>query len=182
MSVTIITGGSRGIGAATCRRLAAAGHDLVVGYRSDVEAARRVVAEVRESGRQALAVRVDIADAAEVRELFDRAESELGVITGLVNNAGVTSAIGPFIDLSEADLRRVVDVNIVGYVLCAQQAVRRMTGGGAIVNVSSAAATLGSPGSMSTTPPARPPSTRSPSASPRSWGRPGSGSTRWRRG
>lgn len=146
MSVTIITGGGRGIGAATCRRLAAAGHDLVVGYHSDADAAGQVVAEVRASGRQAVAVRADIADAGDVAALFDRAEAEFGTLTGLVSNAGVTSRIGRFVDLSEADLRRVVDVNIVGYVLCAQQAVRRMTTGGAIVNVSSAAATLGSPG------------------------------------
>ncbi|RAO47526.1 3-oxoacyl-[acyl-carrier-protein] reductase [Micromonospora noduli] len=77
--------------------------------------------------------------------LFDAA-AQLGPLTGLVNNAGVTSLIGPFTELRVEDLRRVVDVNLVGYVLCAQQAARRLTDGGAIVNVSSAAATLGSPG------------------------------------
>ncbi|MFD0784788.1 SDR family oxidoreductase, partial [Micromonospora azadirachtae] len=86
----------------------------------------------------------DTADPDQVTALFDAA-AELGEITGLVNNAGVTSPIGPFVDLDPADLRRVVDVNLIGYVLCAQQAARRMSAGAAIVNVSSAAATLGSP-------------------------------------
>jgi len=143
--VTVVTGGSRGIGAATVRRLAAAGHDLVVGYRTDVAAAEAVRDHVEALGRRAVTVAVDTTDPDSVTALFDTA-AELGPVTGLVNNAGVTSRIGPFVDLTVDDLRRVVDVNLVGYVLCAQQAARRMTSGGAIVNVSSAAATLGSPG------------------------------------
>ncbi|WFE20308.1 SDR family oxidoreductase [Solwaraspora sp. WMMD937] len=143
--VTVVTGGSRGIGAATVRRLAAAGHDLVIGYRTDVGAAEAVRDDIEALGRRAVTVAVDTTDPDTVTALFDTA-AELGPVTGLVNNAGVTSRIGPFVDLTVDDLRRVVDVNLVGYVLCAQQAARRMSAGSAIVNVSSAAATLGSPG------------------------------------
>ncbi|MFI7214889.1 SDR family NAD(P)-dependent oxidoreductase [Micromonospora maritima] len=144
-SVTIITGGGRGIGAATARRLAAEGHDLVLGFRADHAAAAAVAADVRAAGRRAVTVAADTSDPEQVRLLFAAAD-QLGPLTGLVNNAGVTSPIGPFTDLRAQDLREVVDVNLVGYVLCAQQAARRMNAGGAIVNVSSAAATLGSPG------------------------------------
>jgi glucose 1-dehydrogenase len=144
--VTIVTGGSRGIGAATCRRLAAAGHDVVVGFHRGEAAAERVADEVRAAGRRAITVGVETSDAASVRALFDRTADELAPVTGLVNNAGVGSVIGPFVDLTEEDLRRVVDVNVTGAILCAQQAARRMSAGGAIVNVSSAAASLGSPG------------------------------------
>ncbi|MBG6065672.1 SDR family oxidoreductase [Micromonospora ureilytica] len=143
--VTVITGGGRGIGAATARRLAAAGHHVALCYRRDEAAATAVLADLRAAGAQAIAVRADTTDPEQVRALFDAA-TQLGPLTGLVNNAGVTSPIGPFTELRVDDLRRVVDVNLVGYVLCAQQAARRLTDGGAIVNVSSAAATLGSPG------------------------------------
>jgi NAD(P)-dependent dehydrogenase (short-subunit alcohol dehydrogenase family) len=143
--VTVVTGGSRGIGAATCLKLATQGHALAVGYRSDADAAAGVVDRVRSVGVQAIAVRVDTTQRDQVTDLFERAEGELGTVTGLVNNAGVGSRIGPFVDLAEEDLRRVLDVNVVGYFLCAQEAVRRFKDGGAIVNVSSGAATLGSP-------------------------------------
>ncbi|MFC3502939.1 SDR family oxidoreductase [Micromonospora sp. NPDC049366] len=143
--VTVITGGSRGIGAATARRLARAGHHVAFGYRRDHDAAQAVLADIHAAGRRGLAVPADTTDADQVTALFDAA-ADLGDLTGLVNNAGVTSPIGPFVDLDAGDLRRVVDVNLIGYVLCAQQAARRMSAGGAIVNVSSAAATLGSPG------------------------------------
>ncbi|MEV0155618.1 SDR family oxidoreductase [Micromonospora sp. NPDC050686] len=143
--VTVITGAGRGIGAATARRLATAGHDLVLGYRSDHAAAATVLADVHATGRRAVAIAADTGDPDQVQRLFTAAD-DLGPLTGLVNNAGVTSPIGPFTDLTVTDLRRVVDVNLIGYVLCAQQAVRRMRDGAAIVNVSSAAATLGSPG------------------------------------
>ncbi|MEO3780109.1 SDR family oxidoreductase [Micromonospora sp. B11E3] len=143
--VTIVTGGGRGIGAATARRLAHDGHDIVVGYRRDHDAAARVVADIRAAGRRATAVAADTADPDQIPRLFDAA-ADLGALTGLVNNAGVTSSIGPFTDLRVEDLRRVIDVNLVGYVVAAQHAARRMGAGGAIVNVSSAAATLGSPG------------------------------------
>ncbi|GAA2028783.1 SDR family NAD(P)-dependent oxidoreductase [Polymorphospora rubra] len=144
--VTVVTGGSRGIGAATVRRLAAAGHDIALCYRADDAAAETVLADVHATGRRAIVVRADVTDPDDVARLFDRAEGELGPVTGLVNNAGVTSRVGPFVDLTAHDLRHVIDVNLVSAILCAQQAARRMNHGGAIVNVSSAAATLGAPG------------------------------------
>ncbi|GAB3138119.1 SDR family oxidoreductase [Micromonospora sonneratiae] len=143
--VTVVTGGSRGIGAATVRQLAATGHDIALCYRRDTAAAESVLRDVQAAGRRGIAVQADTTDPEQVVRLFDAAQ-ELGEITGLVNNAGVTSPIGPFVDLTVTDLRHVVDVNLIGYVLCAQQAARRMSTGAAIVNVSSAAATLGSPG------------------------------------
>ncbi|WP_341715691.1 SDR family oxidoreductase [Micromonospora sp. FIMYZ51] len=143
--VTVITGGSRGIGAATARRLAHAGHHLALGYRHDHHTADTVAAELRATGVRAIAVPADTRDPDQVTALFDAA-AELGPITGLVNNAGITSPIGPFTDLRLADLRDVIDVNLIGYILCAQQAARRMTHGAAIVNISSVAATLGGPG------------------------------------
>lgn len=145
--LTIVTGGSRGIGAAICARLAAEGHDVVVGYRSDTEAAHDVAKAVRAAGRRSLAVQVDTADEAAVDRLFDSA-AELGAVTGLVNNAGISGPNGRLADADADGMRRALDVNVWGYLLCARRAVRDMTrsGGGAIVNVSSAAATLGSPG------------------------------------
>ncbi|RDG36406.1 SDR family oxidoreductase [Streptomyces corynorhini] len=146
--VTVVTGGSRGIGAAVCARLAADGHHIALAYHSDAAAAEAVAASVRETGRRCLAVRADTADEADVDRLFERAAAELGPVTGLVNNAGVSGPVGPLADADAAGIRRALDVNVVGYLLCARRAVRDMTrtGGGAIVNVSSAAATLGSPG------------------------------------
>ncbi|MFJ7053610.1 SDR family NAD(P)-dependent oxidoreductase [Streptomyces albidoflavus] len=145
--LTVVTGGSRGIGAAVCARLAADGHDLVVGYRSDRAAAEAVAERVRAAGRRALAVAVDTADAASVDSLFDEAAT-LGTITGLVNNAGMSGPVGRLADADPAGLSRALDVNVLGYLLCARRAVRDLaaSGGGALVNISSAAATLGSPG------------------------------------
>ncbi|MCQ9708406.1 SDR family oxidoreductase [Streptomyces sp. BSP1] len=145
--LTVVTGGSRGIGAAVCARLAADGHDLVVGYRSDRAAAEAVAERVRAAGRRALAVAVDTADAAPVDALFDEAAT-LGTVTGLVNNAGMSGPVGRLADADPAGLSRALDVNLLGYLLCARRAVRDLaaSGGGALVNISSAAATLGSPG------------------------------------
>ncbi|HET9383418.1 MAG TPA: SDR family oxidoreductase [Streptomyces sp.] len=145
--MTVVTGGSRGIGAATCLRLAADGHDVVVGYVRDAEAAETVADGVREAGARCLTVPVDTSDEAGVERLFTAAERHLGPVTGLVNNAGVASALGKLVDADTGDLRRVVDVNLLGVLLCARRAAQLMVprGGGVIVNVSSAAATLGSP-------------------------------------
>jgi NAD(P)-dependent dehydrogenase (short-subunit alcohol dehydrogenase family) len=146
-SITVVTGGSRGIGAAICVRLAADGHDVVAGYRSDATAAEAIAAAVRAAGRRCLAVRVDTSDEAAVDHLFAAAEA-LGPVTGLVNNAGVSGPNGRLADADADGMRRALEVNVLGYLLCARRAVRAMsaTGGGAIVNISSAAATLGSPG------------------------------------
>ncbi|MGW1560718.1 SDR family NAD(P)-dependent oxidoreductase [Streptomyces sp. NPDC002144] len=146
--VTVVTGGSRGIGAATCLRLAADGHDVVIGYVRDADAAGEVAVGVREAGGRAVTVRVDVSVEADVERLFETAEGELGPVTGLVNNAGVTGLLGRLADTDAATLRRVVDVNLLGTLLCSRRAAQLMTarGSGAIVNVSSGAATLGSPG------------------------------------
>ncbi|MEU8712691.1 SDR family oxidoreductase [Streptomyces sp. NPDC048663] len=146
--VTVVTGGSRGIGAATCLRLAADGHDVVIGYVRDADAAESVARGVRGTGARCAVVPVDTAVEADVERLFDIAERELGAVTGLVNNAAVTGPLGRLADTGTADLRRVVEVNLLGALLCSRRAARLMAprGEGAIVNVSSAAATLGSPG------------------------------------
>jgi glucose 1-dehydrogenase len=146
--VTIVTGGSRGIGAATCLRLASEGHDLVLGYLHSTEAAEETAAAVRAAGARCVTVRGDTACEADVERLFDTAVRELGPVSGLVNNAGVTGPLTRFADAGTADMRRVLDVNVLGPLLCCRRAARDMAanGGGAIVNVSSGAATLGSPG------------------------------------
>ncbi|MDT0400805.1 SDR family NAD(P)-dependent oxidoreductase [Streptomyces edwardsiae] len=146
--VTVVTGGSRGIGAATCLRLAADGHDVVVNYVRDAAAAEEVAEGVRAAGARAVSVRADTSVEADADRLFDVAERELGPLTGLVNNAAVTGPLGRFADAGTDVLRRVVDVNLMGTLLCSRRAVRLMTprGEGAIVNISSGAATLGSPG------------------------------------
>ncbi|WP_034261466.1 SDR family NAD(P)-dependent oxidoreductase [Actinospica robiniae] len=147
--ITVVTGGSRGIGAAICRRLAAEGHDLVIGYRHDAAAAELVAADVRQAGRACACVQVDTADATSVDRLFDAAAAELGPVTGLVNNAGVSGPNGTLAEADPAGLHDALAVNVLGYLLCARRAIRDMSGagrGGAIVNISSAAATLGSPG------------------------------------
>ncbi|MFD6875977.1 MULTISPECIES: SDR family NAD(P)-dependent oxidoreductase [unclassified Streptomyces] len=146
--VTVVTGGSRGIGAATCLRLAGEGHDLVLGYARDEAAAEATAERVRAAGARCVTVRGDVSEECAVERLFDIAGADLGAVTGLVNNAGVTGPLGRLVDARTEDLRRVVEVNLLGYLLCCRRAARDMAagGGGAIVNVSSAAATLGSPG------------------------------------
>ncbi|MEV0122631.1 glucose 1-dehydrogenase [Streptomyces sp. NPDC050703] len=146
--VTVVTGGSRGIGAAVSARLAEDGHDVVIGYRSDEAAAEKAAAAVRAAGRRCVTVRADTAAEADVERLFDTAAERLGPVTGLVNNAGVSGPVGPLAEADAEGMRRALEVNVLGYLLCARRAVRDMTanGGGAIVNISSVAATLGSPG------------------------------------
>jgi glucose 1-dehydrogenase len=147
--ITVITGGSRGIGAATAIRLARAGHHLAVAYREDGAAAERLAAAVTAQGVGCVTVRTDVAREEDVDQLFTIATQRLGTVTGLVNNAGLTAHIGDLIDTPVEVIRRVIEVNLVGVVLCARRAAqlmsaRRAGGGGAIVNVSSVAATLGS--------------------------------------
>jgi NAD(P)-dependent dehydrogenase (short-subunit alcohol dehydrogenase family) len=145
-NVTIVTGGSRGIGAAACLRLARDGHRVMVAYRAAHGAAQAVVDAITAQGGTAIAMRADTAVEDDVIALFDTAAKELGPVTGLVNNAGIASTLGRLADLKTDELRRVMDVNVIGAFLCARQAARVMTDGGAIVNISSTAATLGSPG------------------------------------
>lgn len=149
--VTVITGGSRGIGAAIATRLAADGHHIALGYHSDAEAAQKVAETVRATaaGTRCVTVRMDTAQEADVDRLFETAATELGPVTGLVNNAGIGAPVGPLAQADVAAMRRALDVNVLGYLLCARRAILDMTrtgAGGGIVNISSAAATLGAPG------------------------------------
>jgi NAD(P)-dependent dehydrogenase (short-subunit alcohol dehydrogenase family) len=146
--VVVITGAGRGIGAATALAAADAGHAVGVNYLGDAPAAAAVVERIRADGGRAVAVQADIAVPAEVARLFDEVTGALGPVTALVNNAGTTGRITRFVDLDLATLRRVIDVNLVGCMLCSQEALRRWApgSGGAIVNVSSIAALTGSPG------------------------------------
>ncbi|CAM5630242.1 glucose 1-dehydrogenase [Streptomyces hirsutus] len=122
--VTVVTGGGRGIGAAVCLRLAGEGHDVMVGYVRDASAAERVAEGVRAAGARAVTVRGDTSDEADVERLFDVAERELGPVTGLVNNAAVTGPLGRFTDVDTATLHRVVDVNLMGTLLCSRRAAQ----------------------------------------------------------
>lgn len=149
--LVIVTGGSRGIGAAICRRLGQAGYAVAVNYARRAEAAEAVAGEITAAGGQAAAFAGDVADEGAVRALFAVAQERFGQVVGLVNNAGIVGGANRFEDLSAAALRRTLEVNVVGTVLAAREAVRAMSTrrggqGGAIVNLSSVAARLGMPG------------------------------------
>lgn len=148
--VVLVTGGSRGIGAATARLAAQRGWSVAVNYTSNEAAAQQVVQAVREAGRRAIAVQADVADEAQVVRMFEEVDAKLGRITDLVNNAGVVDVAARVDEMSGERLQRMFGINVIGTILCAREAVRRMSTrhggqGGAIVNVSSAAARLGSP-------------------------------------
>ncbi len=147
----LVTGGSRGIGAAICRRLAAAGHPVCVNYAAGAPAAEAVAADIRARGGRAVTVAADVSDPDAVARMFEAAEQALGPLGGLVNNAGIIGGTSRVDALPPADLARVLQVNVAGAFLCAQQAVRRLStahggAGGAIVNLGSVASRLGSPG------------------------------------
>lgn len=149
--VAVVTGGSRGIGAATARLLGRRGYAVCVNYRTEAEAAARVVADVEAAGGRAIAVQGDVARDDDVARLFETVDRDLGRLEALVNNAGIIGPRCRVEALSRADLERVLAVNVVGLVRCAQAAVARMStrrggGGGAIVNVSSGSAYIGAAG------------------------------------
>ncbi|MEE2674596.1 MAG: SDR family oxidoreductase [Myxococcota bacterium] len=146
--VLVVTGGSRGIGAATARLAAAAGWAVAVNYRQDRDAAEAVVRELAAAGARGLAVQADVSREPDVERLFRESESELGEITGLVNSAGINGNQSTVADFHADVLERLLAVNVLGTQLCCREAVRRMSTrlggrGGAIVNVSSMAATIG---------------------------------------
>jgi len=148
--VLLVTGAGRGIGAATARLAAARGWDVAVNYARDAVAAEGVAAAVRALGRRAITVAADVADEAAVLAMFARIDAELGPLAGLVNNAGIVDMKARLDEMSVARWQRMWAVNITGSLLCAREAVCRMStrhggAGGAIVNVSSAAARLGAP-------------------------------------
>ncbi|MBB5121952.1 oxidoreductase [Streptomyces eurocidicus] len=149
--VTVVTGGSRGIGAAVALRLAKDGHAVGIGYERAREAAEATAEAVRAEGVGCVTVQVDTSVEGEVDALFDEVRERLGPVTGLVNNAGITGLLGRFTETPVERIRRVVDVNVTGALICARRAARELSTrhggpGGAIVNISSGAATLGSPG------------------------------------
>ena len=148
--ILLVTGGGRGIGAATARLAAARGYDVCVNYRRDEAAAARVVADIEAAGRRAVAVAADVSVEADVVRLFEQCDSRLGRIDALVNNAAILETQMRLEALDAARIMRVLATNVVGPFICAREAVRRMSTkhggrGGAIVNVSSGAARLGSP-------------------------------------
>jgi NAD(P)-dependent dehydrogenase (short-subunit alcohol dehydrogenase family) len=148
--VILITGGSRGIGAATARMAAARGYDVAISFRSNEQAADEVVEACAAFGADAIAVRAEMAEEDDVIALFDETVEELGAISAFVNNAGTLHRASRLDEFTVDRLTEVVQVNVVGAFLAAREAVRRMStrhggSGGAIVNVSSAASYVGSP-------------------------------------
>lgn len=149
----LITGGSRGIGAATARLCGARGWAVTINYRSDAEAAEATRAAVEAAGGRCVAVQGDMAEPGAIARLWDAAEAAFGPVDGFVNNAGVIGRAAPLADRPPEDIKRVVDVNVTGALLAAREAARRMPTdrggkGGAIVNLSSAAARIGGAGGL----------------------------------
>lgn len=149
--VLLVTGGSRGIGAATALLAAQQGYAVAVNYADKAQAAEQVVQQIRAAGGEAFAVLADVADETQVLAMFTAIDAQLGRLTALVNNAGVLDVAARVDQMTLVRLRRMFDINILGSFLCAREAVKRMStrhggSGGAIVNVSSVAARLGSPG------------------------------------
>ena len=149
--VVMVTGGGRGIGAATCVLAAQKGWDVAVNYAANAEAAQQVVKQIQATGARAIAVQADVADEAQVLAMFKRVKAELGPLQGLVNNAGVIDVYARLDEMSMARWRRMFDINVLGSMLCAREAVLQMSTkhggqGGSIVNLSSAAARLGAAG------------------------------------
>jgi len=147
----LITGASRGIGAATALLAAQRGWAVAVNYARDSAAAQAVVQRIEAGGGRAIAVQADVADEQQVLALFAAVDARLGPLAALVNNAGVVDRPAPLADMDGARLRRMVDINLLGSLYCAREAVRRMStqrggAGGSIVNVSSSAARLGAAG------------------------------------
>jgi NAD(P)-dependent dehydrogenase (short-subunit alcohol dehydrogenase family) len=146
----IVTGGSRGIGAAIARMGAARGFDICITCQSDIESAQIVLRECRDMGREAIAHQVDVSDPDAAARVFDDVQDRLGPLSALVNNAGILGPCTAFADLGHDDLRRVFETNVFGYFIYAREAVRRMATdrggqGGVIVNVSSVVTKFGAP-------------------------------------
>jgi NAD(P)-dependent dehydrogenase (short-subunit alcohol dehydrogenase family) len=150
-TTVLVTGGSRGIGAAAAWQCFRRGHAVAVNYTRDAAAAEALVERIRAAGGTALALRADVADEAQVRMLFERIDTGLPRLAGLVNNAGVVDVAARVESIDAARLQRMFAINVFGSFFCAREAVRRLSTrhsgqGGAIVNLSSAAARIGAPG------------------------------------
>ncbi len=149
--VAVITGGSRGIGASIAELAARSGYDVCINYAHDKNAADTVVARCASHGVKACAMKADVGNADDVSNLFSLCDAELGPVTLLVNNAGIIGQATPLAGLSPSALKETFDVNIFGAIYCVQEAIKRMAvsgggNGGVIINLSSIAAVLGSPG------------------------------------
>lgn len=149
--VMIVTGASRGIGAATAKLAAARGYAVCVNYVKNHDAGRAIVNEITASGGRAIAVAADVALETDVMRMFETVDTELGTVTALVNNAGILEQQNRVENITAARLQRILAANVIGPFLCAREAVKRMSfkhsgAGGAIVNVSSAASRLGAAG------------------------------------
>ena len=149
--VLLVTGGSRGIGAAVALLAAKQGYAVAINFNGNEVAANTVAKQIRDAGGTAMCVQADVSDEAAVLNMFARIDAELGRLTALVNNAGVVDMPSRVDAMSVARLRRMFDINVLGSFICAREAVLRMStrhggAGGCIVNLSSAAARLGSPG------------------------------------
>ena len=146
--VLTVTGGSRGIGASIATKAAKMGYSVCVNYRKNSEEANQIVEEINSKGGEAIAVQADISSIKEVESLFRTAEIELGTLSALVNNAGISGPRSKLIDLDPAEMKHIFEVNLLGYFYCAKEAVKKMSSscsgqGGAIVNISSQAAEFG---------------------------------------
>jgi NAD(P)-dependent dehydrogenase (short-subunit alcohol dehydrogenase family) len=146
--VMLITGGSRGIGAAVARAAARDGYRVAINYASRREPAEKLVAEIVEAGGTAIAIKGDVSKHDDVVAMFDEAERALGPVTALVNNAGITGKSSTLAESDPAIIRECIDINVTGAIYVAREAARRMLPrkSGAIVNISSVAAPMGSPG------------------------------------
>ncbi len=149
--VVLITGGSRGIGAATALRAAQQGFAVAVNYTRNADAANTVVQQIVTAGGNAIALQADVADESQVLAMYQAIDAQLGPVTALVNNAGVVDVAARVDEMSVQRIRRMFDINVLGTFVCTREALRRMSTrhggkGGSIVNVSSVAARLGGPG------------------------------------
>ena len=143
----LVTGGSRGLGAAVCRLAARDGYDVAFSYAGRADAAQQVAADIQKAGRKGVAIQSDVADPAQVVSLFDRAAREIGYIDAFVSNAGIIHKGAQLADIPIEDIKRIVDIDLTAHLICLREAVRRMAKsrggkGGAIVTMSSMAAEL----------------------------------------
>ncbi len=148
--ILLVTGGSRGIGAATCILAAQKGWAVVVNYAANAKAADDVVAQIKAAGGEAMSAQADVAQEDQVLAMFSKVHTTWGPLHGLVNNAGIVDVTARLDEMSMARWRRMFDINVLGSMLCAREAIRQMSTrhggiGGSIVNLSSAAARLGAP-------------------------------------
>ncbi|MEM7533910.1 MAG: glucose 1-dehydrogenase [Chloroflexota bacterium] len=143
--IVIVTGGSRGIGAATSKLLASRSYSVCVNYLKNSVAADSLVADIKQNGGSAFACRSDVSDEADVARLFDATETHFGSVSHLVNNAGILFNQSQLVDMDIARFNKVMNSNVTSCFLCSREYIKRVKSGGAIVNVSSAAARTGSP-------------------------------------